>query len=45
MKNEELTKLDFKFHFYPWWKEPEYRLGSVPRIDEEQEKYFEHLED
>ena len=44
MKNEELTKLDFKFHFYPWWKEPEYRLGSVPRIDEEQEKYFEHLE-
>lgn len=22
----KLTALDFKFHFFPWWKNPEYRL-------------------
>jgi hypothetical protein len=40
-----LTPLDFKFHFYPWWKEPSYELdpeGVV--IPDDLRKYFERLE-
>ena len=40
-----LTPLDFKFHFYPWWKEPSYELdadGVV--IPDDLRKYFEKLE-
>jgi hypothetical protein len=40
-----LTPLDFKFHFYPWWKEPSYELdpeGVV--IGDDLRKYFEKLE-
>ena len=38
--NTELTKLDFKFHFYPWWKEPGYRLGSSHCITQDMNDYF-----
>lgn len=44
MKDEELSKIDFKFHFYPWWKEPGYRIGNVVRMDKDVTEYFEHLE-
>jgi hypothetical protein len=40
-----LTPLDFRFHFYPWWKEPSYELdpeGVV--IGDDLRKYFEKLE-
>jgi hypothetical protein len=40
-----LTPLDFKFHFYPWHKEPSYELdpeGVV--IGDDLRKYFERLE-
>jgi hypothetical protein len=40
-----LTPLDFKFHFYPWWREPSYELdpeGVV--IDDNLRRYFEKLE-
>ena len=43
-KDDELSKIDFKFHFFPWWKEPEYRIGSNIRIDDDLSKYFSHLE-
>jgi hypothetical protein len=39
-----LTALDFKFHFFPWHKAPEYRIdpeGVV--IDAEAQRYFEKL--
>lgn len=36
----ELSKLDFKFHFFPWWGESEYRIGSVPSISQEHHEYF-----
>ena len=42
-KDKDLTKLDFKFHFFPWWKEPGYRTGSNILIEPEMEEYFEHL--
>src|SRR5262249_35832979 len=41
-----LTPLDFKFHFFPWWRNPEYELGltAVP-IPEVYARYFEKLEE
>lgn len=39
-----ITPLDFKFHFYPWWQEPAYRLDptGVP-IPDEMTRYFSEL--
>ncbi len=46
-KNKEsgtkLSKLDFKFHFFPWWGEPTYRIGSIFPINIEMKNYFDHL--
>ena len=44
----ELTKVDFRFHFFPWYKEPSYRLGSRAvyskvSTPKETEEYFESL--
>lgn len=43
-KDDDLSKIDFKFHFFPWHKEPGYRIGSNIRIDDDLSKYFSHLE-
>lgn len=45
MKDDELSKLDFKFHFFPWHKEPGYRIGSNIAITQELQDYFIHLQD
>lgn len=37
---KELTKLDFKFHFFPWWGENTYRIGSTLSMSEEMQEYF-----
>ena len=42
-KESDLSKIDFKFHFFPWWKEPGYRIGSNIRIDDDLSNYFDHL--
>lgn len=39
----KLSKLDFKFHFFPWFKEPTYRIGSVLPLNVEMQNYFQHL--
>ena len=40
-----LTLLDWKFHFFPWWKDDAYRLDDAAVvIGEEYERYFERLE-
>lgn len=40
-----LTPLDFKFHFYPWWKSPEYEIDpEYVVITEAMEKYFAKLQ-
>ena len=41
----ELSKLDFKFHFFPWYKEPSYRIGNTLPITNEMQKYFDHLKE
>lgn len=28
LMGRELTRLDFKFFFFPWWKHPQYRLSA-----------------
>lgn len=40
-----LTPLDFRFHFYPWWKDPRNRLDPthVP-IPEPSQRYFAELQ-
>lgn len=40
----ELTSLEFKFHFYSWWQNPEYSIDSSVRIKSELEVYFDYLE-
>lgn len=43
MNSNELSKIDFKFHFFPWWKEPGYRIGSNKAISQELNEYYNHL--
>jgi hypothetical protein len=39
----ELSKLDFKFHFFPWYREPVYRIGNSFGVTNEMQNYFTHL--
>ena len=41
--NSELTPIDWKLFFFPWYLEPEYKLANVVVIPEEMQKYFEKL--
>jgi hypothetical protein len=38
-----LTPLDFRFHFFPWWRNPEYAMDPIP-IPNEFAEYFDKLE-
>jgi len=40
---KELTKLDFRFHFFPWWKEARYKMAGEFAISEKLSKYFREL--
>lgn len=44
----ELTKLDYKFHFFPWWEHPEYKLSdkdtAMVVFTQEDIRYFDELE-
>lgn len=44
VEKRDLSKLDFMFHFFPWWKEPTYTLDAKFPINTEYVKYFESLE-
>lgn len=40
-----LSERDYRFHFYPWWEEPNYRIVSNTIIHAEKDKeYFEAVE-
>jgi hypothetical protein len=42
----ELSPLDFKFHFYPWWRSPDYALKPTgATTPENYVRYFEKLSD
>lgn len=39
------SRLDYKFFFFPWWREPSYQLAqSVTPTSPEDEAYFDRLE-
>lgn len=42
---KELSPLDYKFHFSPWWRAPDTTLpGANVTITDEDERYFDKLE-
>ena len=43
-QGEELTPLDFKFHFAPWFTSPEYQLAGDVGETAEHQKYFDEIE-
>lgn len=40
---KDLSKLDFKFHFFPWHRDPDYRIGNCFPFDNDMLAYFDHL--
>lgn len=42
-KGEELTPLDFKFHFAPWWTSPEYAIEDEVVETTDHQNYFKKL--
>lgn len=44
MEKRNLSPLDFRFFFFPWWKEDTYRLKAYFPITKEYELYFEKLQ-
>lgn len=46
LEKKPLTPLDFRFHFHPWWSEPEYRLQvNLVVIPTEVYRYFDEIEE
>lgn len=43
LSGKTLSQIDFKFHFFPWYKEPSYRIGNTFSFTQEQQDYFDHL--
>lgn len=43
-EGRELTPLDFKFHFYPWWRDEGYTLDNDVIETSEMREYFATLE-
>tara|TARA_R110002126_G_scaffold17316_3_gene67730 strand:- start:4048 stop:5571 length:1524 start_codon:yes stop_codon:yes gene_type:complete len=43
MENRDLSELDFKYFFFPWWEEATYTLDARFPITKEYEDYFENL--
>lgn len=42
---KKLTPLDFKFFFFPWWKNPEYKLMNLVDIPSDLRDYFKEWEE
>lgn len=42
-KGASLTELDFKFHFFPWWRHPEYQMREAVSVPAPMQAYFEKL--
>jgi len=40
-----LTPMDYRFHFFPWWQEPGYRINNAALATSEQDRdYFDRIE-
>lgn len=40
---KKLSSLEFKFFFYPWWKNPEYQIDADVELSRELVEYFDYL--
>jgi len=44
-KNTPLTERDYRFHFYPWWHDPGYRIAATNVIITDKDReYFDKIE-
>lgn len=44
-QGKELTERDWRFHFFPWWQEPRYRMDpTLVVITDKDHAYFEKIE-
>lgn len=43
-EGKELTALDYKFFFFPWYMKKEYSIDSLASLTKETMEYFVHLE-
>ena len=43
LQKKELSSLDYRFHFFPWWRCPDYVLNQNIDIPKEINEYFEKL--
>lgn len=42
-RGEELTEMDYKFFFFPWWESGQYQLAGYVEPDDEDREYFQEL--
>jgi hypothetical protein len=42
-RDEQLTEMDYKFFFFPWWESPQYQLAGHIEPDDEDREYFKEL--
>lgn len=42
-KGQTLTKMDYKFWFFPWWRHPDYILNDQIEVSSANDAYFEEL--
>lgn len=42
-QNQNLTKMDYKFWFFPWWRHPDYSLQGQATVSKKNEAYFQEL--
>jgi hypothetical protein len=43
--NRELTQMEWKFHFFPWFEDSEYTTSELVNLTADEEKYFTDLFD
>lgn len=40
---KDLNQLEYRFHFFPWWQEPSYRIGSQVVFTQDSLEYFDSI--
>lgn len=39
-----LTQKDFRFHFFPWWQDPTYRIDTPVAMSDKDREYFDRIQ-
>lgn len=43
-KGNRLTERDYRFHFFPWYEEPNYRVAGAAPLSDKDNEYFDQVE-